>query len=253
MPEHRGNEALGLIKRGLRDFSISRTVAQWGIPLPWDPKHVTYVWFDALTNYLTAVGFGDGTDGYTQLVAGRLPPDRQGHRPPALRVLAGDADVGRRRAAQGLGRRRLAAERRREDEQDLRQRGRPARPRRRRRRRRVPLLRARRHRLRQRRRLLIEGFIVALQLRPRQQPRQPARPGRNGGRQEVQRHRHGARSRQPAGRRRCERLRRRRGPLGRGATEPRPRSHLVAHARHQRPPRGQRTVEGRARRRRSTP
>ncbi len=63
-PEHRGNEAIGLIKGGLRDFSISRTSLEWGIPLPWDPKHVTYVWFDALTNYLAAVGFGDGTDSY---------------------------------------------------------------------------------------------------------------------------------------------------------------------------------------------
>lgn len=63
-PEHRGNEAIGLIKSGLRDFSISRTSLKWGIPLPWDPDHVTYVWFDALTNYLAAVGFGDGTDRY---------------------------------------------------------------------------------------------------------------------------------------------------------------------------------------------
>ena len=64
IPEHRGNEVLGLIKSGLRDFSISRTSLEWGIPLPWDPDHVTYVWFDALTNYLSAVGFGDGTDDY---------------------------------------------------------------------------------------------------------------------------------------------------------------------------------------------
>ena len=63
-PEHRGNEALGLIRGGLRDFSISRTSLEWGIPLPWDPAHVTYVWFDALTNYLAAVGFGTD-DGWT--------------------------------------------------------------------------------------------------------------------------------------------------------------------------------------------
>jgi len=63
-PEQRGNEAIGLIKSGLRDFSISRTSLDWGVPLPWDDKHVTYVWFDALTNYLAAVGFGDGTDAY---------------------------------------------------------------------------------------------------------------------------------------------------------------------------------------------
>ncbi len=57
-PEFRGNEAIGLIKGGLRDFSISRTSLTWGIPLPWDPKHVTYVWFDALTNYMSALGYG---------------------------------------------------------------------------------------------------------------------------------------------------------------------------------------------------
>ncbi len=58
VPEFRGNEALGLIRGGLRDFSVSRTSLTWGIPLPWNPEHVAYVWFDALANYLTAVGFG---------------------------------------------------------------------------------------------------------------------------------------------------------------------------------------------------
>jgi methionyl-tRNA synthetase len=57
-PEFRGNEALGLIRGGLRDFSVSRTSLQWGIPLPWDSKHVAYVWFDALANYITAIGYG---------------------------------------------------------------------------------------------------------------------------------------------------------------------------------------------------
>jgi methionyl-tRNA synthetase len=66
VPEFRGNEALGLIRGGLRDFSVSRTSLKWGIPLPWNPDHVAYVWFDALTNYLAAVGFGDGTDGYRE-------------------------------------------------------------------------------------------------------------------------------------------------------------------------------------------
>ncbi len=56
-PAIRRNEALGFIKQGLRDFSISRTSIDWGIPIPWDDSHVTYVWFDALTNYLTAAGF----------------------------------------------------------------------------------------------------------------------------------------------------------------------------------------------------
>ncbi len=58
-PESRRNEVLGFIRQGLQDFSISRTSLTWGIPIPWDPSHVTYVWFDALTNYITAVGYGD--------------------------------------------------------------------------------------------------------------------------------------------------------------------------------------------------
>ncbi|MFM8267600.1 MAG: methionine--tRNA ligase [Ilumatobacteraceae bacterium] len=58
VPEFRGNEALGLIRGGLRDFSVSRTSLTWDIPLPWDPAHVAYVWFDALANYITAIGYG---------------------------------------------------------------------------------------------------------------------------------------------------------------------------------------------------
>jgi len=57
-PDSRRNEVLGFIKQGLRDFSMSRTSITWGIPLPWDAAHVTYVWFDALFNYCTAVGYG---------------------------------------------------------------------------------------------------------------------------------------------------------------------------------------------------
>jgi methionyl-tRNA synthetase len=57
-PETKRNEALGFIRGGLDDFSISRTSISWGVPLPWDPAHVTYVWYDALINYLTALGFG---------------------------------------------------------------------------------------------------------------------------------------------------------------------------------------------------
>ena len=57
-PESRRNEVLSLIRGGLQDFSISRTSFDWGVPIPWDPQHVCYVWFDALTNYLTAAGYG---------------------------------------------------------------------------------------------------------------------------------------------------------------------------------------------------
>jgi methionyl-tRNA synthetase len=61
-PEARRNEVLSLIRGGLKDFSISRTSFAWGVPLPWDPKHVCYVWFDALTNYITAAGYADDPD-----------------------------------------------------------------------------------------------------------------------------------------------------------------------------------------------
>ncbi len=58
VPEHRMNEILGFIKQGLRDFSVSRKSLKWGIPLPFDESHVAYVWFDALSNYITALGYG---------------------------------------------------------------------------------------------------------------------------------------------------------------------------------------------------
>ena len=56
-PEHFRNEVLGWLRDGLRDFSISRSGTTWGIPFPGDEKHRIYVWFDALTNYLTGAGF----------------------------------------------------------------------------------------------------------------------------------------------------------------------------------------------------
>ncbi len=58
-PESRRNEVLSFVRQGLKDLSISRTTFDWGLPVPTDPSHVLYVWFDALTNYLTAPGFGD--------------------------------------------------------------------------------------------------------------------------------------------------------------------------------------------------
>jgi methionyl-tRNA synthetase len=55
-PESRKNEVTEFVKSGLRDLSISRTSVKWGIPVPNDPKHVVYVWLDALTNYVSALG-----------------------------------------------------------------------------------------------------------------------------------------------------------------------------------------------------
>jgi methionyl-tRNA synthetase len=57
-PESRRNEVLSFVRSGLRDLSISRSTFSWGIPVPDDPKHVIYVWLDALANYITALGFG---------------------------------------------------------------------------------------------------------------------------------------------------------------------------------------------------
>lgn len=56
-PESRRNEVLSFIEQGLKDFSVSRTSFQWGIKLPFDQRHIIYVWYDALINYLTAVGY----------------------------------------------------------------------------------------------------------------------------------------------------------------------------------------------------
>jgi methionyl-tRNA synthetase len=58
-PEKYRNEIVAFVERGLTDLSISRSTFDWGIPVPGDPKHVMYVWVDALTNYITATGFPD--------------------------------------------------------------------------------------------------------------------------------------------------------------------------------------------------
>ncbi len=59
LPANKKNEVLGLFKQGLEDFSVSREKVTWGIPLPFDKKQNTYVWVDALQNYISAVGYGD--------------------------------------------------------------------------------------------------------------------------------------------------------------------------------------------------
>ncbi|MDB4944476.1 MAG: Methionyl-tRNA synthetase [Labilithrix sp.] len=60
-PESRRNEVLSFVQSGLKDLSVSRTTFAWGIPVPGNPRHVMYVWFDALTNYRSALGSGDLT------------------------------------------------------------------------------------------------------------------------------------------------------------------------------------------------
>lgn len=60
-PEYRRNEVISFVRGGLQDLSVSRlkTSVSWGVPVPDDPAHTMYVWFDALTNYITAIGFGN--------------------------------------------------------------------------------------------------------------------------------------------------------------------------------------------------
>jgi len=90
-PSRAKNEVTEFVKSGLRDLSISRTSVKWGIPVPNDPKHVVYVWLDALTNYVSALG-GPGSGAHRPAQPGAVgrvyPSHRQGH--PALprRVLA---------------------------------------------------------------------------------------------------------------------------------------------------------------------
>ena len=71
-PDSRRNEVIAFVKGGLQDLSVSRTSFSWGIPVPSDPRHVMYVWLDALTNYMTAVGY-PATD--SELYARYWPAD----------------------------------------------------------------------------------------------------------------------------------------------------------------------------------
>ncbi|HEX2715430.1 MAG TPA: methionine--tRNA ligase [Candidatus Acidoferrales bacterium] len=66
-PETRRNEVMAFVRGGLRDLSISRTTLKWGIPWPGDEQHVFYVWSDALTTYMTGVGYGDNQAEFERL------------------------------------------------------------------------------------------------------------------------------------------------------------------------------------------
>lgn len=65
-PEAPRSEVLSLLRSGLKDIAVSRTTFTWGIPVPFDPKHVIYVWIDALTNYITAAGYLDDPEKFTR-------------------------------------------------------------------------------------------------------------------------------------------------------------------------------------------
>jgi methionyl-tRNA synthetase len=66
-PDSARNEVVSFVKQGLQDLSISRSTFDWGVKIPWDEKHVIYVWVDALLNYATAVGYGADPDRMTDV------------------------------------------------------------------------------------------------------------------------------------------------------------------------------------------
>jgi methionyl-tRNA synthetase len=74
-PETRRNEVISFVRSGLRDLSISRSTFSWGIPVPDDPKHVIYVWLDALANYITAIGYGSSHAGAQEAFKKYWPAD----------------------------------------------------------------------------------------------------------------------------------------------------------------------------------
>ena len=108
-PEIRRNEVISFVKQGLSDLSISRTTIQWGIPLPVEGKHVFYVWFDALTTYMSAVGRGPVACGFAS--------HRQGDPTVPRDLLACLPDGGRSTAPAACIRARVALVRRGQDEQ----------------------------------------------------------------------------------------------------------------------------------------
>ncbi len=76
-PETRRNEVASFVRSGLRDLSVSRSTFSWGIPVPDDPKHVIYVWLDALANYITAIGYGSSHQGAQDAFQKYWPADLQ--------------------------------------------------------------------------------------------------------------------------------------------------------------------------------
>ncbi len=117
-PVSKRNEALGFIRGGLRDVSITRTSFTWGVPVPWDSGHVFYVWYDALDQLPHGGRLRSRRRGVRRPLGRGAPPDRQGHLEVPLRVVARHVHGGGDRAARGDLRPRLLADGRAEARQD---------------------------------------------------------------------------------------------------------------------------------------
>ena len=180
-PEAKRNEALGLIKGGLQDISVTRTSLEWGVRVPWDEKHVFYVWYDALINYATAVGYGEDMERFSSVVAFGPPPHRQGHPAFPLCLLARIVHGGGDRPAPSDICARVLAGRRGENVQDGLQPDSAGRPGANFRGGRVPLPLLEGPAVRAGRGFFVRGDGRPLQRRPGQQPGQPAGPGKRRG------------------------------------------------------------------------
>ena len=179
-PESVRNEIIQFVKQGLADLSISRSSFDWGIKVPWDDTHVVYVWFDALLNYITAIGYGVDDEQFERRwpavhLVGKDIARFHAVIWPAMLMAAGPAGAG-----QGL-RPRLAAGRRREDVEVEAHRHRAAADHRHLRLGRVPLLLPARDLVRPGRLVQLGGPVGPLPGRARQRLRQPRLARRRDG------------------------------------------------------------------------
>ncbi len=175
-PAFRRNEILRFVEAGLRDISVSRKTVKWGLPWPDDPEHVVYVWYDALTSYLSGIGYGDDEMQYEKywpaqlhLIGKEIIRFHCVYWPAFLMAARGAAAQGRVRA-------RLAAFRSAEDEQVQGQRRLCRADRAHRRRRCAALLPAARSALRPGRQFQPRRAAHALQQRSGQRPGQSRQP-----------------------------------------------------------------------------
>lgn len=180
LPHSRVNEMVNnFIKPGLNDLCVSRSSVKWGVPVPFDEKHSIYVWVDALSNYITALGYAGGDE---SLFEKYWPADVHMMAKEIVRfhsiIWARHIDGAGFASAQAGLRSRLAAFRRRQNEQVQGKRGRPLRAVRALRTGCGEILPPARRALRQRRRLQPCGAAQPFQRRPLQLSRQPCEPHR---------------------------------------------------------------------------
>ncbi len=116
-PRSRMNEVVSFVKMGLRDLSVTRSTVKWGVPVPGDEQQTIYVWFDALSNYITAIDYLNEGERFRHVLAGRPAHHGQGHPQVPRRVLAGVPDGRRAAPAQKRTDPRLVAEGRKENVQ----------------------------------------------------------------------------------------------------------------------------------------